>query len=161
MAENPAEDFIADIPLTSMGRSQGRTIDEGEVGVLTCLTWTIEDIHSNREFSKTAEFGDIILGEPVVLALASGLFATAEFYRVFRKKYRVKMIAALGVEADYLKPLYPGDTIWVETSVESTRMSNSRPGSAVIMFADDVFNQHGDVIMKMKRPLLMVRDEDA
>ena len=161
MTPPPSDELIADIPLTSIGRSQGRTIDEGECGVLTSLTWTIGEIHSNREYSRKTEFGDIILGGPVVLALASGLFATADFYRVFKKKYRVKMIAALGVEAEYLKPFFPGDTIWVETSIESARMSNSRAGAAVVLFADNVFNQHGDVIMKMKRPLLMVRDDEA
>jgi acyl dehydratase len=153
------EDITADIPLASLGRSQGRTLSEGECGVLTSLTWTIGDIHSNKEFAKNTEFGDIILGGPVVLAVASGLFATADFYRVFKKKYRVRMIAALGVEAKYLKPFLPGDTIWVETAIESARMSKSRPGAAVVLFTDDVINQRGDTIMKMKRPLLMVRDK--
>jgi len=159
VAAETVEDITVDIPLTVLGRSQGRTLGEGECGVLTSMTWTIGDIHSNREFAKTTEFGDVILGGPVVLAVASGLFATADFYRVFKKKHRVRMIAALGVEAQYLKPFLPGDTIWVETSIESARMSNSRPGSAVVLFADDVINQRGETIMKMKRPLLMVRDK--
>jgi len=159
VADKPEEDITADIPLGPMGRSDGRTLGVGECGVLTSMTWTIGDIHSNRELSKTNEFGDIILGGPVVLAIATGLFGTSVDYRNFKKEHRIKTVAALGVKCTYLKPFLPGDTIWVESAIESVRPSESRPGAAVVLFADEVTNQRDETILKMTRAFLYARDD--
>ena len=153
------EDIASGIALGPLGRSDGRTMGIGECGVLTSMTWTIGDIHSNRELSKTNEFGDIILGGPVILAVATGLFGTSDFYRFFKKEHRIKTVAALGVKSTYLRPFLPGDTIWVESAIESARMSKSRPRAVVVLFADEVINQRDETIMKMSRPFLYVRDD--
>ena len=133
-----------------MGRTVARTIGAGECAVLTSLTWSTTEIHSNREFSRKTEFGDVVLAGPVVLAVASGLFATSDFYAAFKATHHLRPIGALGVEGSYLKPFMPGDTIWLEASIDSVRQSRSRPEALILHFSAHVLNQRSHRIMTMK-----------
>ena len=150
-------EFIDAIPLGPLGRSQGRTLSDGECGVLTSLTWTTGDIHANIEYARAHEFGGIILGGPVMVAVASGLFGSSDFYRAFLQNHHLRVVAAVGMDVSYAKPFLFGDTMWVASAVEQARASRSRPGSAVVTFADTVVNQREERIADIRRTLLVTR----
>ena len=62
----------------------------------------------------------------------------------------------------WLKPVYPGDTLRVESTVLEKRRSQSRPEMGIFKSRLTVFNQHDEPVMQMvSNGLVQVRDPDA
>ena len=60
------------------------------------------------------------------------------------------------------KPVYPGDTLRVETELKEKRRSNSRPEMGLTKTFIQVFNQDDDVVMESTNiGLMQVRDPGA
>jgi acyl dehydratase len=53
-------------------------------------------------------------------------------------------------ELRWLKPVYPGDRLSVETEVTEVRPSRSRPEIGSVHFIITAFNQHGEPVMRQK-----------
>ena len=65
-------------------------------------------------------------------------------------------------ELKWHKPVYPGDELSVQTTLISKRRMNSRPEMGLTKSRQEVFNQHGDLVMSMTgNGLIRVRDPDA
>ena len=61
------------VPVGKKFISAGRTISEGNFTLLTNLTWTTDQIHSDREYMKGTQFGERILAGACLLACVVGL----------------------------------------------------------------------------------------
>ena len=62
----------------------------------------------------------------------------------------------------WLKPVYPGDTLRVESEVIEKRRSKSRPEMGIFKTTITVFNQHDEPVMSMvSNGLIAVRDPEA
>jgi len=156
----PKPELLAGLPIGIVERSRGRTISDGEFAVLTSMTWTTGQMHANKEFmKKRSQFGERILGGPVVVAVASGIQYQSHWHR-FTEKYQVKAIAAVGVDAKYRGPVFPGDTLYVDVCLADARPSKSRPGQGVLIFDDKVVNQRDELVLEMKRTLLFERTDE-
>ena len=60
------------------------------------------------------------------------------------------------------RPVYPGDTLRVESEVIEKRRSKSRPEMGLFKSRAKVFNQNDDVVLEMtSNGLIAVRDPDA
>ncbi|NNF93892.1 MAG: MaoC family dehydratase [Altererythrobacter sp.] len=60
------------------------------------------------------------------------------------------------------KPVYPGDTLRVESEVISKRRSKSRPEMGLFKSHAQIFNQNDEVVLEMtSNGLIAVRDPDA
>ncbi|SDN97077.1 MaoC like domain-containing protein, partial [Bacillus sp. OK048] len=55
----------------------------------------------------------------------------------------------------FTNPVFPGDTIYVETEVINKRESKSRPNDGLLFFEHRAKNQHGTVVMECRRTSLM------
>lgn len=65
-------------------------------------------------------------------------------------------------EIRWLKPVYPGDTLSVETEIVDKKRSGSRPEMGSFRSNVRVYNQDGVVVMTMKSiGLIRVRDQKA
>jgi acyl dehydratase len=126
-------------------------VTRGEVALLADLTWTIGATHTDRVFASGRPFGDITVAGGVLVAIATGLINTSDLYHELLDAHGVDVLAALGVEARYRHPLYPEDTVYVETTLESVRPSASRPAEEILTFSDRVVNQDERVLMEMRR----------
>lgn len=127
--------------------SQGRTIGEGEFALLTTLTWTTTEIHSNAEYMKDSQFGERILAGPCVLALLIGLASRGPFQYVLRQD-GLHTIALLGMdEVRFKAPLLPGDTITAHSEVLEVRPSNKNPKRAIVRIRDSAINQKGELLV--------------
>lgn len=62
-------------------------------------------------------------------------------------------------ELRWVRPVYPGDTLSLETEVLDKRRSQSRPEMGLFTSTTRVFNQHGEVVMTMTAKA-MVRTRD-
>ncbi|MCY4263801.1 MAG: MaoC family dehydratase [Gammaproteobacteria bacterium] len=59
-------------------------------------------------------------------------------------------------ELRWLKPVFPGDWLRVKSTVIDKRQSRSRPDMGSVFMSNEVFNQHGDVVLSF-RPIVMYR----
>jgi acyl dehydratase len=65
-------------------------------------------------------------------------------------------------ELRWLRPVYPGDTLNVETEVLEKRRSQSKPDRGVFKTATRVFNQDGVMVLSMtSRAMVRTRDPQA
>jgi acyl dehydratase len=151
------DDVTAGMPVGRRSRSPGRTIGEGEFGLLTSLTWTNDELHSNKEFMRTSPFGERLLGGSVLLALVSGLYCQNPLFRDLLRVHGMKPIAALGSDARYRGVFRPGDTLWEETEVVAVRASQGQPGRGIVTLRDQAFNQNGELITDGTRAILYER----
>jgi acyl dehydratase len=68
------------------------------------------------------------------------------------------IVAQLGMDAiTFPAPVFPGDTIRVETEVVQSRASDSRPGAGVVVFEHRAFNQRDELVCSVRRTGLMHR----
>jgi acyl dehydratase len=149
-------ELIEGLPIGQVDYSRRRTISEGDFSVLTNMTWTTGPIHSDEEYARTTPFGHRILGGPVVAAVVSGMWYSScceEFYA----RNRIRSIAALGMNASYRGPLFPGDTLRAETTLVNARPSKTRPGTGILEFQDRAYNQRDELVIEMKRAILFER----
>jgi len=65
-------------------------------------------------------------------------------------------------ELRWKKPVYPGDTLRVESKLIFKRRMKSRPDMGLMKTEQTVYNQDGDVVMTMvSNGLIAVRDPDS
>jgi acyl dehydratase len=85
--------------------------------------------------------------------IASGWHTAGLMMRLLVEHY-LSPVASLGSpgldELRWLKPVRPGDTLSVRTTVLSARYSQSKPDRGIVRTFVEVFNQHRDVVLSMK-----------
>ena len=60
-------------------------------------------------------------------------------------------------EVRFPRPLFPGDTVHVETEVLELRDSKSRPRNGIVIFEHRAYNQKNELAASCKRSALMLR----
>jgi acyl dehydratase len=83
---------------------------------------------------------------------ASGWHSCAMAMRMIAEHFASVGHAGLGSpgidELRFLKPVYPGDTLRVETEVLEKRQSRSKPEMGSFRSRIDLINQHGEVVVR-------------
>jgi acyl dehydratase len=65
-------------------------------------------------------------------------------------------------ELRWLRPVYPGDTLSVETQVTEKRRSATKPDRGIFQTATRVYNQDGVMVMRMtSRAMIRTRDPEG
>lgn len=153
-----AESALLDgLPVGATGRSVGRTIAEGEFTLLNTLSWSFSEPHTNSELMSRTSSGERVLSGPMLTSVVAGLHSCGDHFDEIRRSFGLKFLAVLGIDARYHTPVVPGDTIWVDTTLVSTRASASRPGVGIMVFRDVARNQRDEVVLEMERPMLFSR----
>ena len=117
-------------------RSLGRTITETDVVNFAGMTGDYDPLHVDHEFARQTPFGKPIAHGLLGLSLVAGLSSHFPC---------VKTIAFMKIERwEFLKPIYIGDTVHVETEVVSKRMNGRRTG--YVTWSRRLVNQAGDVV---------------
>lgn len=118
-----------------------RTVTETDIVMFAGLTGDFNQIHVDAEFSKTTPFGQRVAHGLLGLSIASGLVVQTGFMEGTIMAFREVN------EWKFVKPIYIGDTIHVETVVTETK-ALPRIGGGSIIIALEVKNQKDDTIMK-------------
>lgn len=109
-----------------------------------------QPFHLDEEAAAQTHFGRIS---------ASGWHTCAMTMRMMVENLSNEKHAGLGSPGldglRWLKPVYPGDTLRVETELKEVRPSRSRPEMGSIHSEVTVFNQHDEPVMKMQSIGLM------
>ena len=115
-----------------------------------------QPFHLDDEAAAETHFGRIS---------ASGWHTCAMTMRMMVENLSEQKHAGLGSpgldELRWLKPVYPGDTLRVETELKEVRPSRSRPEMGSIHSEVTVFNQKDEPVMRMKSIGLVRRRPNA
>ncbi len=102
-----------------------------------------QPFHIDEEQAKQSVFGRLI---------ASGWQTASLCMRLICDLYLLEA-ASLGSpgvdELRWVKPVYPGDTLHLKSTVLETRASASRPDMGTVRSRSEIYNQHGELVMHM------------
>src|SRR3989304_6602472 len=121
--------------------STARTITETDIVLFASLSGDFNQIHIDAEFSKKTPFGARVAHGLLGLSIASGLVVQTGFMEGTIMAFREVN------EWKFIKPIYIGDTIHVETEVKETKALPRIVGGSIVI-ALDVKNQKGETLMK-------------
>ena len=100
-----------------------------------------QPFHLDDEAAKASIFGELSISGWQTASLSMRALVTSGYFPE-------SGLIGLGVDKlRWSKPVYPGDTLRVRTSVTSKRGTNvEKPG--VVTFYNETFNQHDEIVME-------------
>ena len=127
-----------------------RTVTEADNVLMTTLTHNPAALHLDAEYMKNTEFGRPIVNSCLTLSLMVGISVNETTHRT--------AVANLGWdEVRFPKPVFPGDTLRIQTEVLELRESKSRPDNGIVVFAHRAYNQDDDLVGECRRSALMLK----
>lgn len=133
--------YWEDFPIGSVTEYGGVTLSKEDI-VRFAKEFDPQPFHIDEEAAKHSQFGGLI---------ASGWHTCSLCMRMMCDAYLLESanLASPGVEnIRWLKPVRPGDTIFVEVEVTSTRLS-SKGDRGYVGVSYTVKNQKGDAVLTM------------
>jgi acyl dehydratase len=128
-----------------------RTLTEADNLFISALTHNPAALHLDEEYCRVhTEFGTRVINSTLTLGLMVGISVGDTTLGT--------TVANLGWdEVRFPRPLFPGDTIRVETEVLELRDSQSRPDNGIVTFEHRAYNQKDELVGVCKRVALMLR----
>jgi acyl dehydratase len=139
----------------------------GAVYVYGSITVTEEDIlRFAREFDPQFIHTDeqAALRGPYQGLIASGWHTCAVMMRMYADHYVSKVggLASPGVdELRWVRPVRPGDSLSLRTTVREARVSRSKPDRGVVHTGIELLNQHGEPVLTMTAVNFLLRRTSA
>lgn len=135
---------------TVLRHATRRTVTETDNVLFTTMTMNPAPLHLDAEYAAGTEFGRPLVNSMFTLALVVGLSVPELTLGT--------IVAQLGIdEVAFPAPVFPGDTIRVQTEVVEARPSRSRPDAGLVVFAHHAFNQRDELVCRARRTGLMHR----
>ena len=130
-----------------------RTLTEADNLFFSALTHNPAALHLDEEYCREhTEFGTRVINSAFTLGLMVGISVGDTTLGT--------TVANLGWdEVRFPRPLFPGDTIRVESEVLELRESRSRPQNGIVIFEHRAFNQANELVASCKRSALMLRKD--
>ena len=122
-----------------------RTLTETDNILFTSLTHNPAQLHLDAEYCKNeTEFGRVLINSYFTLGLVVGISVG--------DTTQGTAVANLATDkVRFPKPLFPGDTIHVESEVLALRESKSRPTQGIVTFEHRAYNQHDELVCSCER----------
>jgi len=122
-----------------------RTLTETDNILFTSLTHNPAQLHLDAEYCRTeTEFGKPLINSYFTLGLVVGVSVGDTTLGT--------AVANLGTDkVRFPNPLFPGDTIHVETEIVALRESKSRPTQGIVTFQHRAFNQNNELVCTCER----------
>ncbi len=132
-----------------------RTITETDNVLFSTMTHNPAALHLDEEYCRTqTEFGRRVVNSCLTLSLMVGISVNDTTLGT--------TVANLGWdEVRFPRPLYPGDTVHIQTEVLARRESSSRPNNGIVTFEHRAFNQRDELVGVCKRTALMLKRPQA
>lgn len=128
----------------------GRTITEMDNVLFCSLTLNTQPLHINEDFASKTQFGQRIVNGIFTMGLVVGITVP--------ELTEGTIIANLGYErVVHPKPVFHGDTIYVESEVLEMRPSKSNPDRGIVSLKHYARNQHGDIVCEIERAVLFLK----
>lgn len=121
----------------------GRTISESDNILFSSLTMAYNPLYFNKEYAKQFGHDNVVVNPLFVFKVILGLSVEdlSEAGGPF-----------LGVDnLLFHLPVYPGDTVYSESTVIDKRESKSRPEFGIVSWKTVGKNQKGDIVLEYER----------
>jgi acyl dehydratase len=148
---------------TAMNAADGRPVsgkwfEQLTVGLViqhvTRRTVTETDMHLDADYASRTEFGRPLVNSMFTVALVVGLSVPELTLGT--------IVAQLALtDVHFPAPVFPGDTIRVQTEVIEARLSQSRPLQGLVVFEHRAFNQRDELVCRCRRTGLMHCDPNG
>ena len=126
----------------------GRTVTEADNVLFTTMTMNPQPLHLDAAFAAQTEFGQRLVNSLLTLGIAVGLSVGDTTLGT--------TVANLGFDKiEFPKPVFHGDTLYVETEIMDKRESRSRPDTGVVFFEHRASNQRQELVARIRRAGLM------
>ena len=130
--------------------SLGRTVTETDNVLFNSLTMNTQPLHMNADFASNTQFGQRIVNGILTLGIVVGL--------TVGDLTEGTIIANLSYEkVNHPRPIFHGDTLYVETEVIDMRESRSKPDQGIVKLRHIGKNQHGEIICEVERTALFLK----
>jgi len=128
-----------------------RTLTEYDNILWLSYTGDSNPLYFDKEYAKYTDYQRNPIHPLIVINLALALTV---------RDTSINSIAFLGAEYMMLHtPVYPGDTICVESEIVAKRESRSRPEAGIITWVHRAFNQEGRLVVEIRRTNLVYKRE--
>jgi itaconyl-CoA hydratase len=130
----------------------GRTVTEADNIQFTLLTNNTNQIHFNRDYGEKTEWGNTLVNSALTLSIVAGMGVADVSENGFALGWD-------GIELPH--PVFPGDTLYSESEVVEKRESRSRPTQGIVKVETRGYNQHGDLVIRYRRSVMVWKRADA
>ncbi len=135
---------------TRIQHSLGRTVTEMDNVLFSALTMNPQPLHLNADFASRTAFGQRIVNGIFTMGLVVGLTVS--------ELTEGTIVANLSYErVTHPRPVFHGDTIYVETEVLEMRDSVSKPDRGLVRLRHTGKNQAGEVVIELERTVLFLK----
>lgn len=122
--------------------SQRRTVTETDVVTYSWVSGDFNPMHTDEIYASQSPVGARIAHGTLGMSIATGLSARMG-------DFDGTAIAALGVfDWEFLAPIFIDDTIRLRTTINSARVSNSKPDRGVVERLMELINQDDVVVQR-------------
>ncbi len=127
----------------------GRTVTDADNVIFSTLTMNPQPLHLDAAWSAQQVFGQRLVNSLFTRSVMVGLS--------IHQLTLGTLVANLGFrDVTFPHPVFLGDTLYVESRVESVRPSKSRPGEGVVEVEHVARNQDGEVVARCHRAMLVL-----
>lgn len=127
----------------------GRTINEFDNTWFSLLTMNQHPLHIDAQYASQTQHGQRLVVGTLVFSIVVGLsVADISGRAIANLEYQ---------EVKHVGPVFHGDTIYAETEVLDVRPSRSKPDRGTLHVATRAFNQRAEVVLTLKRTVLVPR----
>jgi len=134
----------------SFKHSTGRTITEADNTFFNAMTMNSQPLHLNKDFASKSIFGRRIVNGILTLGVVIGITVD--------ELTAGTIVANLGYEnVNHPKPVFHGDTNYVETTVIDKRPSKTKPDRGIVKLQHVGRNQSGDAVCEVERTVLFLK----
>jgi acyl dehydratase len=132
--------FLEDFTPGMAWTTPGRTVTESDVVLFAGLSGDYNPVHTNHQFAAHTDFGRPIAHGLLALVMAAGLADRDG-------SLDGTALALLGTTWSFLKPVFFGDTIRLEATVESARRAG-KGQRGIIVRKIRVLNQRDEIVQE-------------
>ena len=130
--------------------SLGRTVTETDNVLFNSMTMNTQPLHLNADFASKTQFGEPIVNGILTLGIVVGI--------TVGELTEGTIVANLGYEkVRHPRPVFHGDTIYVETEVLEKRESKSNSDRGIVKLRHDGKNQHGELVCEVERTVIFLK----
>lgn len=126
-----------------------KTILESDNNIFCLLTMNHHPVHSDIEYAKSHQHGQILVVGTLVFSLAVGITVQdISGHAVANLEY---------TNVKHTAPVFIGDTIHVITEVIAKRESRTKPDRGIVHVKSRVFNQEDCEVLSFERKVLVFK----
>lgn len=141
--------YFDELNIGEESMSQGRTITEADLVMFCSLCGLQNPLFIDEEFARKTTFGTRVVPGPLTVSYAIGL---GDYL------YSGTSTAVLSWDKiKFTRPVKPGDTISLKTTVTGKRESSSQPDRGIVNLRQEVLNQHNEVVCTFQRSLMVLK----